>query len=68
MFENQKLLTKGIAENLTASQIARIWQELEARRQKNPKLDYLQVFKNAGLEIWIIDDGSATTMLLPEEY
>lgn len=68
MFENQKLLTKGIAENLTASQITKTWKELETRKQKNLKLDHLQVFKNAGQEIWIIDDGNATTMLLPDEY
>lgn len=68
MFESQRLITRGIEEKLSPFLQEKIWRELEERKQKNPGLDYLQVFKIAGLEIWIIDDGFATTMLLPEEY
>jgi hypothetical protein len=68
VFETQRVLTRGIAENLSAYQIERIWQQLESRKRKNSNLDYLQVFSLAGQEIWVIDDGNATTMLFPSEY
>lgn len=68
MFEKQRLVTCGVLDRLSPAIQEKIWKELEERKQENPDLDYLQVFRIAGLEVWVIDDGMATTMLFPEEY
>lgn len=68
MFENQRVITSGISQKLSLAGQNKIWDELEVRKIKDPNLDYLQVFRVAGHEIWVIDDGTATTMLFPDEY
>lgn len=68
MFDNEKLVSCGVMDKLSPEIQEKIWNELESRKTKNSALNHLQVFNITGFEIWVIDDGWATTMLLPEEY
>jgi len=68
MFTSQRVVTCGVMEKFSVEQQEQIWFELEARQRNDPNLDYLQVFHINQAEVWVIDDGNATTMLLPSEY
>jgi len=79
LFVNERVITIGVAERLSDEEIMWIWHELRARqRLYGKRLSYLQVFyirrdkiayAHRPLEkVWVLDDGSVTTMVLPEEY
>ena len=68
MFNNMRVETCGIQDALMLSQRVAIWNELDRRKKENPEIDYLQVFSEGSTKVWVIDDGQATTMLLPDEY
>ncbi|PIU51045.1 hypothetical protein COS91_06595 [Candidatus Desantisbacteria bacterium CG07_land_8_20_14_0_80_39_15] len=68
MFNNIRVETCGIQDALMLSQRLAIWNELDRRKKENSEIDYLQVFQAGEVKVWVIDDGRATTMLLPDEY
>ena len=67
MQEFKKVTTSGVTEKLTIGQIERIWQQVDAKKERDPNLLSLQVFWFAGVEVWVVDEGGVTTMMFPNE-
>jgi len=65
MQEFKKVTTSEVTEKLTIGQIERIWQQIDARKERDPNSLSLQVFWFAGVEVWVIDEGGVTTMMFP---
>ena len=69
LFVNERVITRGVADELSDEEMMWVWHELRARQRLYGKyLSYLQVFYVRQKKVWVLDDGSVTTMLLPEEY
>jgi len=63
----KKITTSEVTEKLSIGQIERVWQQVDARKQRDPNSLSLQVFWFAGVEVWVIDEGGVTTMMFPNE-
>ena len=62
-----KKITDQVSEKLTMGQIEKIWQQVDARKERDPNQLSLQVFWFAGVEVWVIDEGGITTLMFPNE-
>jgi len=62
-----KKTTDQVSEKLTMGQIEKIWQQVDARKQYDPNYLSLQVFWFAGVEVWVVNEGSVITMMFPNE-
>ncbi|TRZ48540.1 hypothetical protein D4Q80_03710 [bacterium] len=62
-----KKITDRVSEKLTMGQIEKIWQQVDAKKERDPNPLSLQVFWFAGVEVWVIDEGGITTMMFPNE-
>ncbi|MFA5177230.1 MAG: hypothetical protein WC440_03660 [Candidatus Omnitrophota bacterium] len=62
-----KKITDQVSEKLTMGQIEKIWQQVDARKERDPNQLSLQVFWFAGVEVWVINEDGITTMVFPNE-
>ena len=62
-----KKVTSEVSEKLTIGQIERVWQQVDAKKERDPNPLSLQVFWFAGVEVWVIDEGGITTLMFPNE-
>ena len=67
MQEFKKVTTNEVTEKLTIGQIERVWQQVDARKERDPNPLSLQVFWFAGVEVWVVNEGDITTMMFPNE-
>lgn len=68
-FDSHPYNTPGIRQTLTQAEQLELMRMLEAAVKEHDGLDYLQVFScDDGRRVWVIDDGSHFTWLLPSEY
>ena len=76
MFTNQPYLTKGVNERIPLLTQLFLWNLIENGRQKivhkqeqpEYRKEYLLDTKTVTETVFVIDDGTHTTMLLGEEY
>lgn len=62
-----KKITEQVSERLTMGQIERVWQQVGARKKQDPNPLSLQVFWFAGVEVWVVNEDSITTLMFPNE-
>jgi len=67
MQEIKKVTTNEVTEKLTMGQIEKVWQQVDAKKEHDPKPLSLQVFWFAGVEVWVVNEGGVTTMMFPNE-
>ena len=67
MQEFKKVTTSEVTEKLTIGQIERVWQQVDAKKERDPNTLSLQVFWFAGIEVWVVDEGGVITMMFPNE-
>jgi hypothetical protein len=67
-FNNRAFMTPGVRD-LLGDELATLVEILYRYVQASDGLDYLQVFtSDEGARVWVIDDGTHHTWLLPSEY
>lgn len=67
MQEVRKVTSSEAAGKLTMGQIEKIWQQVDARKERDPNQLSLQVFWFAGVGVWVINEGGVTAMMFPNE-
>ena len=67
MQEFKKVTTSEVTEKLTIGQIERVWQQVDAKKERDPNQLSLQVFWFAGVEVWVVDERGIITMMFPNE-
>lgn len=68
-FDSRTVMTKALEYNTTHEERIQLMQLLRRDIESNEGLDYLQVFEGSdGRVVWVIDDGSYVTWLLPSDY
>ncbi|MDD5518836.1 MAG: hypothetical protein PHV98_05750 [Candidatus Omnitrophica bacterium] len=67
MQEFKKITTSEVTEKLTMGQIERVWQQVDAKKERDPNTLSLQVFWFAGVEVWVVNEGGVITMMFPNE-
>ena len=67
MQEFKKVTTNEVTEKLTMGQIERVWQQVDAKKERDPNTLSLQVFWFAGVEVWVVTEGDITMMMFPNE-
>ena len=67
MQEFKKITTSEVIEKLTIGQIERVWQQVDAKKERDPNTLSLQVFWFAGVEVWVVTEGDITMMMFPNE-
>ena len=69
-FEGHGYQTRGVVAELQPVEVWHIVDDLKRAVQTEGGLDYFQVFRAMGdrREVWVIDDETHWTMLMPYEY
>ena len=68
-FARQRVATSALLATIDRSELYALNRLLDQAIVEHDGLDYLQVFESdSGLKVWVIDDGSYVTWMLPSDY
>ena len=67
-FSSRLVATAAAHEKFGPETVVQALALVKAKAQERDGLDYLQVLEVDGQALWLIDDGTVVTALLPEDY